>query len=489
MDVLLLLLKLLPIILIISVVVLGYVKAPPDEAYIISGFRHKTIIGKSSVRIPFLERVDKLSLNVMTVDVKTDDYVPTNDFINVKVDAVVKIEISDKKEMLEVAARNFLNKPNEYIIAQVKDVLEGNLREIIGQLTLANMVQDRKEFGDKVQYNAVPDLEKMGLVLVAFNIQSFKDESGVIQDLGIDNISQIKKDAEIAAAESRSAVDIASAQAVERSREKEILMEESILEKEHKLELRRAELLRIQEAERARSEISYETTLEQERKRKEEMTADANLMKAERNIEVQKAMLDAEEKQQADVSLYKRQKEAEAQLFEEQKRSEAVKIQAKNDSEAIRLRGKAEAESIELRGLAEAKSIDEKAKAMTQMGQASMMEMYLEKLPEVAKNVASPLNNVDSIKMYGDGNNTKMISDITQSLNQITDGVSDGLGFDVKSAMLGAFGHKMVNDKVSPQGNSEIIIPDSLKKNLETINNKNSNVKTDDEDNKQNKDE
>lgn len=447
MDILLFLFKLLPIFLIVLVVVLGYVKAPPDEAFIISGFRNKTIIGKSSIRIPFLERVDKLNLNVMTVDVKTEDYVPTHDFINVKVDAVVKIQITDDEDMLELAAKNFLNKSNEYIIDQVTDVLEGNLREIIGQLTLSNMVQDRKEFGEKVQYNAVPDLKKMGLELVAFNIQSFTDEAGVIKDLGIDNISQIKKDAEIAAAESKSAVDIASAQAKERSRDKEIQAEESVLEKEHKLELRRAELLRIQEAERARSEIAYEITLEQERKTKEEMTADANLVKAERSVQVRKAMLDAEEKQQADAQLYKRQKEAEATLYEEQKKSEAVKVQAKNDSEAIRLRGQAEAESIELRGLAEAKAIDEKAKAMAQMGQASMMEMYLEKLPEVAKNIASPLNNVDSIKMYGDGNSTKMISDITNSLNQITDGVSDGLGFDVKSAMMGAFGHKLIDNK------------------------------------------
>lgn len=462
MDVIFFLLKALPFVLVLTVIVLGYVKAPPDEAYIISGFRHKMIIGKSSIRIPFLERVDKLNLNVMTVDVKTEDFVPTHDFINVKVDAVVKIQIPDESDMLDLAAKNFLNKSNEYIIDQVTDVLEGNLREIIGQLTLSNMVQDRKEFGDKVQYNAVPDLKKMGLELVAFNIQSFTDETGVIKDLGIDNISQIKKDAEIAAAESKSAVDIASAQAIERSRDKEIQTEESILEKEHKLELRRAELLRVQEAERARSEIAYEITLEQERKTKEEMTADANLMKAERSVQVRKAVLDAEEKQKADAELYKRQKEAEAQLFEEEKRAQAIKIQAENDAEATRLRGQADAEAIELKGLAEAKAINEKAKAMAEMGQASMMEMYLEKLPEVAKNVASPLNNVDSIKMYGDGNSTKMISDITSSLNQITDGVSDGLGFDVKSAMLGAFGHKLVNDKNEDAGNTKLIMDEII---------------------------
>lgn len=438
---------LIPVLLLLVILKMGYVKAPPDEAYIISGLRKKVVIGKAAIRIPFLERVDKVSLGVMTVDVKTGEFVPTNDFINVMVDAVVKIQISHEEELIELAAKNFLNKDNSYIIASVKDVLEGNLREIIGQLTLPSMVQDRKTFGEKVQNNAVPDLRKMGLEVVAFNIQSFRDENGVIENLGIDNISKIRKDASIARANADKEVAIAEAEAKKLARDKEITAEQIIAEKQNELDIRKSELKEEADKRKAQAEMSYAIQEEISRKNKEEMKAEADLVREQRSIEIQKATLDAQEKQKADADLYKRQKEAEAKLYEEQKQAEAIKVKAQNEAEAIRLRGQAEAESIKLKGLAEAEAIDKKAEAMKKYGDAAILEMYFGILPEVAKNIASPLNNVESIKMYGEGNTSRLVGDITKSLTQVTDGLNDGLGLDMKSIILGALGTKALSGK------------------------------------------
>ena len=93
------LLKFLPVIIIAAalllLVVVGYLKAPPDTAYIISGLgRKRILIGKAGWRVPFFERVDKLSLRIMQVDVKTSEAVPTNEFINVTVDGVANVKIS-----------------------------------------------------------------------------------------------------------------------------------------------------------------------------------------------------------------------------------------------------------------------------------------------------------------------------------------------------------------------------------------------------------
>ena len=209
---------LIPTVLIIgglaALMAAGYVKAPPDTAFIISGYRKpRILIGKAGFRIPFLERMDKLSLKMFSVDVKTTDFVPNAEYINVKVDATVKIRIGQSEEMMTLASKFFLNESEDMIIRRVQDTLEGNMREIVGQMRLEEMVTDRKAFGERVQENAIPDLQKMGLEMISFNVQSFSDQNNVIDDLGIDNISQIKKGAAIAKAQADRDIAISQAQA------------------------------------------------------------------------------------------------------------------------------------------------------------------------------------------------------------------------------------------------------------------------------------
>lgn len=192
------------VIALILIVMTGYVKSPSDTAYIISGLKKepKYVIGRSSIRIPFLQRMDKLMLKMISVDVKTEDSVPTNDYINVNIDSAVKVKVSSDPAKMKIAASNFLNKNEEYIRSSVVDVLQGNVREIIGQMKLEEIVQDRKKFADKVQENAAPDMAKMGLDIVSFNVQNVTDNGNVIENLGIDRVVSISKSAQISRAES-----------------------------------------------------------------------------------------------------------------------------------------------------------------------------------------------------------------------------------------------------------------------------------------------
>ncbi|MBQ9115389.1 MAG: flotillin family protein, partial [Clostridia bacterium] len=125
------------VILAVLLIVAGYMKAPPDTAYIVSGLgKRKILIGKAGWRLPFFTRLDKLSLRVMQVDVKTSEAVPTSEFINVTVDGVANIKISSNTELLERAAESLMGMRREELIFLVTQVLEGNMREIVGSVGL-----------------------------------------------------------------------------------------------------------------------------------------------------------------------------------------------------------------------------------------------------------------------------------------------------------------------------------------------------------------
>ena len=208
----------IPVAVVVVILVLflatEYVKASPDTAFIISGLRKqpKVLIGKADIKIPFLEKKDALNLQLIPIDVKTSSAVPTADYINIRVDAAVNVKISDDEQRLGLAAQNFLNQPTDYIKQVAREVLEGNMREIVGKMNLEEMVSDRQKFATLVKENSEPDLAAMGLDIVSFNVQNFVDENGVIENLGVDNIVKIQKNAAISRAESEK--EIARAQAI-----------------------------------------------------------------------------------------------------------------------------------------------------------------------------------------------------------------------------------------------------------------------------------
>ena len=446
------------VVLLIVIVMIGYVKSPPDTAYMISGFRKpRILIGKAGIRIPFLERLDKLSLKMFSVDVKTTDFVPNAEYINVKVDATVKIRIGQSEEMMALASKFFLNESEEMIIRRVQDTLEGNMREIVGQMRLEEMVTDRKAFGERVQENAIPDLQKMGLEMISFNVQSFSDQNNVIEDLGIDNISQIKKGAAVAKAQADRDIAIAQAQAAKEANDAKVQSEMEIAEKQTSLAIRQAELKRQSDVKKAEADAAYSIQEQEQRKTIEITSANADIARAERTaelkareVDVTKQTLDAEIRAKADAQRYAAEQEAEAELFRRTKEAEAKMIERQREAEGIRAVGEAEAEAIRLKALAEVEGIDKKAEAMKKYGEAAVIEMIMGALPEIAKNVAEPLSKVDKITMYGEGNSAKLLSDIVNGTTQVTEGISAGMGIDIKSLIMGALGAKMATDAPAP---------------------------------------
>ena len=205
----------IPVILVILIFLMGYVKAPPDVAYIISGLRKhpKVLIGKAGIKIPFLERVDKLIVRQISIDIKSEGYIPTQDFIGVDVDAVAKVRVMTDPEGIQLAMKNFLNMTEDDFNRAIVDSLQGNMREIIGTITLKEICNDRKKFGDEVQSKAQTDMNALGIQIISCNIQRVTDENSLINSLGQDNMSKIQKDAAIAKAEAERDIAIAQAQA------------------------------------------------------------------------------------------------------------------------------------------------------------------------------------------------------------------------------------------------------------------------------------
>ncbi len=469
---------LIALILLIVIMVSGYVKASPDTAVIISGLRKrpKVLIGKAGIKIPFLERKDELNLQLIPIDVKTSNAVPTADYININVDATVNVKISDNEERLKLAAQNFLNKNAEYIGRVAREVLEGNVREIVGKMALEEMVSDRQKFAFLVKENAEPDLAAMGLDIISFNVQNFVDGNGVIENLGVDNIVKIQKNAAISRAESEKEIAKAQANAKREANEAEVNAASEIAKKQNELAIRKAELKREADIKQAEADAAYTIQEEEQRKTVEITTANANIAKQEKEIllkqreaEVMEQALDAQVKkkaeaekfakqQQADAALYERQREAEARQFETEKEAQAMKAQAEakrytmeQEADGIRTKGLAEAEAIRAKAVAEAEGIEKKAEAMAKMGEAAVLEMYFKALPEVVKNAAEPLSNVDKITMYGDGNSAKLMKDVMGTVVQITDGLKESTGVDLQAVLSGFLAGKVATATTSQE--------------------------------------
>ena len=255
------------IIALLLILMSGYVKAPPDMAYVISGLRKKPriLIGRAGIKVPFFERLDKLELGVIQIDVKTSSAVPTAEYINVRVDSNVNVRIGQTPEMMELACQNFLGVKKSVINEKISCLLEGNVREIVGQMKLTDMVSNRKAFSEKVQENAVPDLKRLGLELISFNVQNFVDDNDVINNLGIDNVEQIRKKASIAKSDAQREIAIAEAENAKSANDAKVAAAEEIAVRNNALEIRQAELKKSADTQKAQAEAAKEIEAENQR--------------------------------------------------------------------------------------------------------------------------------------------------------------------------------------------------------------------------------
>ena len=475
---------------------ISYIKAAPDEAIIVSGFRKKpkVLIGRSGFRIPFLERKDVISLKLMTISLNKTDPIPTKDYIKVTVDAVVTAKVSDSEEGIRAAAQNFLNmsvnggrsvdmKKDMGISGMIDNILDGSLREIIGQIDLEDLVRSRDEVTTKVKDSAEKDLKKLGIILETFNIQKFEDSvrdsdgnlHSMIESLGAEKTAAILRDSAISRANAEAETEIAKADAKKRSNDAEVESQLAIANKKNELAVREADLKQIADTKKAMADAAYEIEMPNQQKTINITQAEAEVAKQKKEIEIREQKVAVTQKeleaeiqktaeankmaqiQKSDAELYQQQKDAEAHRYQEEQRAEAIKAVANAEKEkafaeaaAVKAKGEAEAAAVKAKGLAEAEALDKKADAMQKYGDAARQEMqlktlekYFEQLPGIAASVAKPMEKIGNITMYGEGNTAKLTGDITKTLTQISSGLTDSMGISLPTIINSMFGAKL----------------------------------------------
>lgn len=508
-------------IAILAILASGYVKASPNKAYIISGIKRepKVLIGRAGIKIPFLEKKDELILRQISIDIKTNGYIPTKDFIGVDIDAVAKVRVLTQRdvtvnakgevvagadankrittEMANAAMKNFLNMNEDQIRDALTDSLQGNMREIIGTQCLKELCNDRKTFGDEVQAKAQKDMNALGIWIESCNIQKIEDENNLITALGQDNMSQIQKDASVAKAQADRDVAIARAQAQKDANDAQVIAETEIAQKQTELAIKKAELKKESDIKKAEADAAYKIQEEEQRKTVEITTANANLARQEKELELKEREVSIKEKaleaevkktaeankyaaqQKADAEQYERQKRAEAELFEIQRQAEAEK--AKSEAErfakeqaaeavkaaglaeaaAVAAKGKAEAEAIQAKAEAEAAGILKKAEAMKQYGDAARQQMELDTLKVYFEQLPKIAEAVAKGYMNVDsikmfgGDSSKLAGDIMTTVTQVTDGIKESTGLDINEMLAKGFAKETKSEETGSTANAD----------------------------------
>ena len=365
------------------------------------------------------------------------------------------------------------------------------MREIIGTLALRQVCNNREEFGNQVQSKASVDMQKLGIEIISCNIQDVRDESNLIKDMGMDNTAKIRKDASIAKAEADRDVAIKQAEANKEANDARVKSELEIAQKNNELEIKKSELLKISETKRAEAEAAYEIQKQEQRKTIEQTSTNADIAKREREVElkqreveVMEQALDAEVKKKAEAEKYRQQQEADAKLYIRTKEAEAKKVEMEREAEAMKTRaeaekykqeqealaikakGEAEAEAIRAKGIAEAEAIDKKAEAMNKYGQAAIVEMLVNVLPEVAKSVAEPMTAIDKVTVIG--GNSNGVSDIAGNvpivMAKVFESVKEATGIDMTEIVRAQTFEGQTTKNVNLTGIPEVVNEDSNNK-------------------------
>ena len=413
-----------------------YKIAPPDTALIISGllrrnykvrnadgtisskkFGYRIVRGGATFYVPAIERIDQLDMCLTQVDIKTAQPVPTKEYISVLVDAVANIKIGSDDLSIATAAEQLLHYDSDQIKALAKDVLEGNMREIIGQMTIAELVQNRDKFAQESIKAAMSDMSNMGLEIINLTIQNFSDKDGnVIDTMAARNVAEKEQDKRIAEAEAEKESKFAEMQA-----------EAEIARQNRDLEVQKAAFKQETEEARAKAEMAYK--IEQERINKTFATehAAAEMTRLEKEtelkrqaVEIEREKLNVEIREKAAAEKDRAIAEAEAEKYCRQAEADAALYAAQKEAEAIRMKGEAEAEAMRM-----------KAEAMQLYGQAAMMEMISDKLPDIARAVSEPLSKTEKIILFGEGGATSMAKDTAGTMLQTFEAVKQAVGLDI----------------------------------------------------------
>lgn len=466
----------------------GFHKAGPNEALIVSGGGRlpKIVVGGRVFVLPILQKVQRLSLEVMTLTVETPR-VYTKEGVAASVDGVAQVKVARSEEAIRTAAQQFLAKRPEEVGRIALQTMEGHQRAMLGTMTVEEIYQDRDAFARQVREVASTDMANMGLEIVSFTIRDIRDEQGYLDALGVRRTAEVKRDAAIGQAEAERDAGIRSAGADREARGARFEADARIAESERDFSLQKAAYDQEVNARKAEAELAYQlqATKTKQAIRQEEMQIE--VIERQQQIEVQKQEttrrereLDATVRRPAEAERDRLQTVAEGERRRQSIEAEAeryrletvaegnkarILAEAEAQAEAIKLRGLAEADAIKARGLAEAEAMSRKADAWRQYGQAAVIERLFESLPalaSVASAVAEPLSKTERIVVVSAGNAdsagtgaSRVTRDVTNIAAQVPAIVEALTGIDILKTLKTLPGVKTLNDQGLGEAESE----------------------------------
>jgi flotillin len=451
------------VVLVLAFVYAGrYKKVGPNEVLIISGRgamvqdpatgqrvrrSFRVVRGGGTFIWPIVERVDSLSLELMTIEVVTTN-VYTSQGVPVTVDGVAQVKVGSDAVSMITAAEQFLSKSTAQIQNVALQTLEGHLRAILGNLSVEEIYRDRDKFAQRVQEVSALDMKNMGLTIVSFTIKNIHDEQGYLDALGQARIAEVKRDATIGQANAQRDANIQSARARQEGETAKFEAETKIAEAQKNYAVQKADYDAQTNRKKAEAELAYTIQQNISNQKVKEEEVQIAVVEKRKQIEVQEQEvarrereLEATVRKPAEAEQFRMRTLAEGRKYQLQTEAEGQSAATSNvgtgeaeankarglaDADVIKARGLSQAEVIQAQGLAEAQATSKKAEAWQQYTQAAILQQLLDKLPEIASAVAQPLAKTDRIVVIstgGDGQTgagaSRVTRDVTDTMAQV----------------------------------------------------------------------
>jgi flotillin len=439
-----------------------YKKVGPNQVMIISGRKYKIKTpdgridevgfrirrGGGAFILPLVEKIDLLSLEIMTLDITTPE-VYTRPGVPIIVDGVAQVKVGGDEQSIRTAAEQFLGKTPEQIKDIAMQTVEGHLRAIVGTMTIEDIYRNRDQFASSVQEVAVSDLANMGIQIVSFTLKDIRDVHGYLEALGKPRTAEVKRDAVIAQAEADRDATIKSAAARQAGEIAKFQAETQIAEAQKNFLLQKAGYDATTNEAKAQADLAYDLQRYKTNQSLKREEVQVSIVEKEQQIAVQEREilrrekeLEATVKRQADAERYKIQTEAEANRFkyetEARGQAEAQKSKGFAQAEVVKATGTAEADVVALKGAAEAQAMAKKAASWKDYNEAAVIQLVLQTLPELAQAIAQPLSKTESITIVntgGEGTGAgagRVTRDVAEIMAQLPPIVENLAGIDLK---------------------------------------------------------
>ncbi|XP_063853620.1 flotillin-1-like isoform X9 [Scylla paramamosain] len=426
----------------------GFVTCGPNEALVISGCCYQgkplTVVGGRAFVWPCIQRLQRISLNVMTLNVESPR-VYTSQGVPISVTGIAQVKVQGQyEEMLLAACEQFLGKTEHEVQQVALETLEGHQRAIMGSMSVEEIYKDRKKFNQNVFEVASSDLINMGITVLSYTLKDIHDDEtyyakGYLDALGMARTAEVKRDARIGEAEANKDSQIKEALAEEERMAAKYVNDTEIAKAQRDFELKKATYDMEVQAKKAEAELAYDLQAAKTRQKiKEEQMQIKVVERAqeiliqEQEIQRRQKELEATIKQPADSEKFKLEKLAEAA------RNKAL-LEAEAEAESIRVKGEAEALAVEAKARAEANTMVQKAAALQEYKEAAMLEMYLSTLPKVAAEVAAPLSQAKKVTMVSSGSSevgaSKLTGEVMDIITRVPAMVKTMTGVDVSKTI------------------------------------------------------